>query len=311
MLSLMVSSAFAWNAQPEGWTSQLQWCAEEALRADVEEAWSVWRSVADCAPLDVVQVKDCDEADVVFLAGDPSEGTDCGPNQACEIRVPSPDVFDTTCPDESLMRYLAYNTGIVLGLQASCEDGDECSDESAANALMHWATPSLCLPPLPTADDFEALSSLYGPGAVLNPPGNTLVVQLGEEVCLTAETTAPEVEVDFIWRMGDGAEIVGQRACHRYEADLLTWVSLNTRYRTCDWERSHQRWQLVQVGDGPLEPVGPSVEPEFGCSVTGGTLGGLMGLSTGLLGATRRRRPCEQLSSSALAQLRWAAVTGR
>ena len=291
VLSLFVSSAFAWDARPEGWTSQIQWCAEESLRADVEEAWSVWQSVADCAPIGVVQVEDCDEADVVFLPGDPNDGTDCMPNQSCEIRVPSPDFFDTTCPDENLRRYLTYTTGLALGLLQTCKDGDECADEASANALMHWASMSMCLPPVPTADDFEALSSLYGPGAVLNPPVDTLVVAVGEAVCFTAETTSPEVEVDFVWRMGDGTEVLGETACHSYETDLLTWVSLDTRYRTCDWERSHEQWQFVQVGDGaPLDPVGPSAEVDSGCSVTGSALGGLLGIVTGLLGAARRRR---------------------
>ena len=76
MLFFLFSSvSLAWDAGPEGWSGSIQWCADEALRADVEEAWAVWQSVSECTPISAVQVEDCDSADIVFSPGESAERT--------------------------------------------------------------------------------------------------------------------------------------------------------------------------------------------------------------------------------------------
>ncbi|MFZ5481689.1 MAG: hypothetical protein ACOZNI_33305 [Myxococcota bacterium] len=237
----------------------LTWCVEAREGWDeqlVVDAFEAWAALGECTSLELERV-DCADADVHVGLGDPGDAADDGVlfvQDADGFVVNDVDwaVDEESCEDELplLPTVLLHLVGDALGVPHTCDEGDTCSDEAAAAAVMYWNNPP-CLSRSLNVADFEALASVYGPASVEAPASKAVSAVVGEETCLDLDVTGDPAKLEIGVDWGDGA--VGGDVCHVYDAEGAYYVDLAYAWDiSCgDVARLWDPWVIVTACDVP------------------------------------------------------------
>lgn len=136
-----------WDQLATGETlfERVESCTDAALEFDYDDE--------QVGPVQSHVLEPSDGVRVVLTAGSP------------DFSATDREVAKNGCPSSlhySVTRLLAHEMGHGLGFPHSCEQGDPCADDDAANALMFWVTPLNCAPTRTSDWDAAALSLALG-----------------------------------------------------------------------------------------------------------------------------------------------------